>query len=63
MEEVMRDDFEVFCLQMTDETTLVGQAFATDPEMKKKCQSFLCKEGYTKTACDGFQTDENRRAN
>ncbi len=59
----MRDDFEVFCLQMTDETTLVGQAFATDPEMKKKCQSFLCQEGYTRTAFDGFRSEDQPHTN
>ncbi|MEM0930582.1 MAG: hypothetical protein AAGI89_14940 [Pseudomonadota bacterium] len=63
MQDVMRDELEVFCLQMTDETTLVGQAFATDHEMKEKCQSFLCKEGYSRTACDGFTAPAGQRAN
>ena len=58
----MRDEFEVFCLLMTDETTLVGQAFATDHDMKQKCQSFLCKEGYTGSACDGFSDSVQSQA-
>ncbi|MEO1656876.1 MAG: hypothetical protein AAFR65_04075 [Pseudomonadota bacterium] len=63
MEKAMRDEFEVFCLMMTDETTLVGQAFATDHEMKSKCESFLCKEGYSGTACDGFNTASENSVN
>lgn len=50
----MREEFEELCLMMNDPTTLVGQAYATDPEMQEKCQSFLCKEGYDSSACDGF---------
>ncbi|MEM1381615.1 MAG: hypothetical protein AAGH41_13425 [Pseudomonadota bacterium] len=54
----MREEFEELCLLMTDPTTLVGQAYANDPVMQNQCQSFLCKEGYDNTACDGFATNE-----
>ncbi|MCQ8184394.1 hypothetical protein [Parvularcula maris] len=51
----MRDEFEELCLLMNDPSTLVGQAYSTDHEMKERCQSFLCREGYDSSACDGFE--------
>ncbi|MEM9840682.1 MAG: hypothetical protein AAF830_16215 [Pseudomonadota bacterium] len=50
----MKQEFEELCLLMADPSTLVGQAYANDAEMQQQCQSFLCKEGYDSTACDGF---------
>lgn len=55
----MREEFEILCLQMTDPTTLVGEAYANDPDMQRQCQSFLCKEGYDNRACDGFETQQS----
>lgn len=50
----MREELEELCVLMADPTTLVAQVYATDPDMQQKCQSFLCREGLDRTACDGF---------
>ncbi|MEM1409844.1 MAG: hypothetical protein AAGG79_03755 [Pseudomonadota bacterium] len=42
----MREEFELLCLQVTDATTLVGQAYATDPDIQCNCREFLTRQGY-----------------